>query len=191
MKRISFLFLLAFLTLMFISSCTDSVTYAQQLKTEKATIAAYIKRHNINVISKAPRFSAWGPNDYLLTSDGLYFHLVDSGDVITDIKDTMKITVKANNAVIPRYKEYILDDPASLDLPGDTLITNKWSTSTYPYTDTFKYLDYTTSCVGFHEAVGLMRRNGAVARLIIPSKIGFNSSDVRPFGYDLIIKIQK
>jgi hypothetical protein len=180
MKRISFLFLVVFIISIVISSCSDNVTYAEQLKTEKATISAYIKRENIHVISKVPTNKVWGEHDYLLTTDGLYFHLVDSGDVASG--DTLELS----DIVVPRYKEYKLTEAS------DTL--SNWNTIDYPYPASFKYGDLTQSCSGFHEAAKLMKRNYSRAKIIIPSKIGFYSSDLTsatPYGYEIKIKIQK
>jgi hypothetical protein len=180
MKRVSFLFLLAFITSILISSCSDTVTYAEQLKTEKAAIAAYLKRENIHVISKVPSNKIWGEHDYLLTTDGLYFHLVDSGDVESGD------TIETSDLVVPRYKEF------KLTAGSDTL--SNWSTIDYPYPSSFTYQNTAQSCTGFHEAAYYMKRNNSRAKLIIPSKIGFYSTDLTsatPYGYDLKIQIQK
>jgi hypothetical protein len=182
MKRISFLFLIVFLGSILISSCSNSTTYAEQLKSERLLIAAYIKRNNINVISKLPtKFEDWGENNYYLSTDGLYFHLVDSGDV--DIKEH---TLVLYDVVVPRYKEYTLD-------VVQLLKTSNWSTIDYPRPSSFIYGNTSQSCTGFHEAASYMKRNNSVAKIIMPSKIGFYSTDLTsatPYFYDLKIKIQ-
>ena len=181
MKRLSFLFLIAISTVILISSCSDSTTYAQQLKEEKAKISAFISRDTINVLSKFPADKKWKTNDYVLTSTGLYFHLVDSGDVST--KDTVEI----GDLVIPRYKEYTMDDPTILH-------TSNWSTIDYPRPNDFIYGSASTAYTGFQEAASYMKRNNSEARIIVPSKIGFYYSDLTaatPYYYYIKIKVSK
>lgn len=181
MKRISFLFLITILTSIVISSCSNTVTYAQQLKAEKELIASYISRNNINVIKAFPaKGQKWGDNDYVLTSSGLYFHLVDSGEVDS-------VTIAKYDIVIPRYKEYNLEDPS-------ILTKSNWSTIEYPYPGTFIYGSAATIYTGFQEAVGYMKYNNSEAKVIIPSKIGFyyaDTSAATPYFYDLKIMIRK
>jgi len=180
MRRFPLLILSFFLISIAVSSCSDTVTYAEQLKSEKATIKAYLARNNIHVISKVPANNDWGENDYLLTSDGLYFRLVNPGD--TASKD-----VEVYNTIVPRYYEYTLNEPS------DTTYSN-WNTIHYPYPPSFTYGVTSQSCTGFQEAVSYMKRNNSIAKLIIPSKIGFYSTSttsVVPYGYYLHIQIQK
>ena len=194
MKRISFLFLSVFLISIIISSCSNNVTYAEQLAAEKLTIASYIKRDSINVITKVPANNVWGKKDYLLTSNGIYFHLVDSGDAVTpeiqakinsgEIPDQV---IDTNDVVIPRYIEYTLDVNPKITL-------RDWSTQDYPFpTRVFTYANTTQEYAGFQEVAGLMKRNNSQAKVIIPTKMGFyySSQDVTPHGYDIKIKIQK
>jgi len=177
MKRISFLILFPILTGILFSSCSSTPTYAELLSSEKVQIADYIKRENINVLSSFPKDSIWKKNDYVLTSSGLYFHMENYG-VGTD-------SVEVGNTVVPRYKQY------GLAVGSDTI--SNWSTVDFAYPSTFVYGNYTQSCVAFQEAASYMKRNESVAKIIVPSKLGFNADmlSVTPYGYDLRIKIQK
>jgi len=182
MKQISYLIILAFFTTIALSSCNDT-TYANELKQEKLLIAEYIKRKNIKVLSEFPKDKKWSENGnelYVLTESGLYFHLVDSGDIAPGD------TIIANDLVVPRYKEY------DLYATADTLTSN-WSTIDYPYPNSFKFLDYTQSCQAFHEAAKYMIRNNSRAKLIVKSKIGFETywDPATPLAYEIKIKVQK
>lgn len=177
MKQLSILSLIAFIATCFATSCSDTVTYAEQLAAEKKLIKQYIKDHNINVLSKSP--TVWGENDYVLTSTGLYYHLVDSGD--TSYK------VDTGDIVVPRYIEFSLADPTDIT-------TSNLSVADYPFPATYSYkMSTTVLCAAFRQAIDSMKYSGARAYLIIPSKIGFYSTadDVVPYGYDLNIKIQR
>ena len=164
---------------MIISSCKNDETYAELLKSEKEVIEAYIKRNNINVLSAFPKDSIWKENDYVLTSSGLYFHLVSQGDL------TSKDTLELKDKVVPRFKQY------TLDLSSDT--TSNWSTIDYPRPAVFVYGDPNPMNKAFQEAASYMKRNDSEAKLIVTSKIGFNEylKTVTPLGYDFKIKIQK
>ena len=182
MKRISYLFFLAFLTSLLATSCSDTKTYAELLKDEKNLIEAYVKRNNIEVVSTFPANTAWrnnGKDVYVLTTSGLYFHMVNSGDLSSND------TLMSKNIVVPRYKQY------TLGVVADTL--SNWSTIDYTYPSSFTYGDLTLSCKAFHEAASYMKRNDSEAKIIVPSSIGFSSelNNVTPMGYDLKIKFQK
>ena len=179
MKRISYLFFLVFLTSLLSTSCTNTKTYSELLNDEQTLIGAYIKRNNINVLSSFPADKKWGPNDYVKTGSGLYFHLVDSGN--TSIPDTLQL----KNTVVDRYKKY------TLNIASDTI--SNWNTIDFPYPDEFVYGDLTQSFKGFQEAVTYMKRNDSEAKIIVPSIIGIQADmmSVTPYGYYLKIKILK
>lgn len=182
MKRISHLFFLVFLMSLLASSCSNTTTYAELLDNEKAAIKAYIKRNNIEVVSTFPTDTPWvknGKSVYVLTSSGLYFHMVNPGNT------TDKDTIVLKNTIVPRFIQYTLGNVT------DTI--RNWSTIDYPYPSDFTYGDLTQSCKAFHEAVSYMKRNETQAKLIVPSSIGFSSelNSVTPMAYDLNIKFQK
>ena len=191
MKRISYLFFLIFLTSIVASSCSSTETYAQLLDDEQALIHGFIVRNNILIVSTFPVDTPWvskgenawvknGRDVYVLTSSGLYFHMINPGTSISK-GDTLML----KNTVVPRFKQY------SLGLPSDTI--SNWNTVDYPYPSDFTYGDLTQSCKGFQEAVSYMKRNYSEAKIIVPSKIGFNADmmSVTPYGYDLKILYQK
>jgi len=180
MTKNYYLLVLTLLTSIVITSCSNNTTYADELKTEQSLIKNYIKRENIKVLSKMP--TTWGPNDYVLTESGLYFHLDSVGEKITGD------TLEAGNTVIPRYIQYTLGEPA------DTI--RKWTTIDFPYPTTFVYgdnSDLNISCTAFQEAVSYMKRSESYAKIIVHSKIGFkeNWTPATPIAYELKIRIRK
>jgi len=183
MKRISYLFFLIFLASIFASSCSSTKTYSQLLNEEKDLMDGFIKRNNILVISGTPsENTTWvknGQDVYILTSTGLYFHMINTGDTVPN--DTLEY----KNMVVPRFKQY------TLGVPSDTI--SNWTTIDFPYPSDFIYGDLTQSCKAFQEAASYLKRNNSEAKLIVPSKIGFNADmmSVTPYGYDLKIKFQK
>lgn len=181
MKRFPLFFLITlFVSTVLISCSDDDPTYAQQLKEEKELIADYIKRNDIKVVTEEPTTFPWEDNVYYLTSSGMYIHLISEGD-----KTNPADTLVKNDLVIPRFYQY------TLNATPDTL--SNWNTIDYPFPTTFNYLDESQVCVGWHEAAGYMKRNNSRARFILYSKIGFTptGNEVIPYGFDMIIKIQK
>ena len=180
MKLFSRLLLLLVVITAVLSSCSDNVTYAEQLKAEKELIADYIKRNNIKVVSEFPTKFPWDENVYVLTKSGMYFHLVSQGDM-TEGADTLA----KNDLVVPRFYQITLNtDPVTI---------SNWNTVDYPYPTTFNYNDLTQACAGWHEAVSYMKRNNSRALFILHPKIGFTATDnsVVPYLYDMKIKMQK
>jgi len=177
MKKIFPFLFLFFVLAITLSSCND-ITYATELKNEKLLIQDFIKRQGINVITELPEDSTiWNENDYYFNEDdGLYFHLVSPG-----VGDT----IEANNVVVTRFRQYTLTEIA------DTI--NNWTTIDFPFPTTFVYQDYTQSCTAFHETVSFMKRNDSEAKIIVPSKINFETfwDPATPIGYDIKIRIQK
>jgi hypothetical protein len=177
MKNLIYLVSVVFLTVSSFSACSES-TYAEELKQEKILIEEFAKLHKINVIKVLPLDSTiWNENDYYVTADGLYFHLVHPG--------TGTDTLEINDIVVPRFRQY------TLNVVADTI--NNWTTVDFPYPTDFSYFDFTQSCSAFHLAASFMKRNESEAKIIVPSKLGFTEywTPATPMGYDLKIKIKK
>lgn len=177
MKRFSYFMFISLCVALVLSSCNDDKTYAELLKDEKIVIADYIKRNEIKVLTSFPTDGVWGDSIYVVTKSGLYFHLLEPGD-------TTSAELKLKNTVVTRFKEY------TLDVDPDTI--SNWSTVDFPHPTKFVYGDYSQVCEAFHEAVQYMKYTDSEAKIIVPSKIGFNDKmmSVTPLGYHLKIKIQ-
>lgn len=164
-----------------LSGCNAN-SYANDLKSEKALIIEYLKRNNITIISDDPGRGNWRENDYLEIADYLYFHLIDAGDTEGD-------SVKSGDQINMRYLKY------TLDVPADTI--RYWTTNDAPTPITFTYGQsaYTGSsyCSAWQYAIGYMKFSNSTAKIICPSKLGFDEEQetVTPYGYDLKIQIVK
>ncbi|MDO9154739.1 MAG: DUF4827 family protein [Paludibacter sp.] len=180
MKQITFLISLFFTVTVLLTSCDDKKTYAELLKDERITIAEYIKRNNIQVVTTLPTQSTWPNNTYFKTTSGLYFQLIDKGDN-SETADTLE----TNDLVSVRYIQY------SLTEKSDSIFN--WNTIDSPYPTTFNFKDYSQVSTAWHEAISYMKRNESEAKIIVTSKLGFetNMRSVTPLGYRLKIKFQK
>ncbi len=153
-------------------------TYGEDLKAEKILIDDFIQREGIKVLDEFPPDTIFAENEYVKTSSGLYFRLEKRSS------DTNKVEV--GDVVSVKYLEY------TLTTAPDT--ANFWDTQESPYLQEFVY-DGTSTVFSqaFQEAVSYMKYSGTEAKLIVPDKIGFYSTDmlVVPYGYHLKILFRK
>lgn len=167
-----------FTIILFAASCSsDPDSYENLLEDEKASIANYISRNGINVITDIPANNVWGANDYYLTPNGVYLHIENPG--LTD-----SAAVYSGQVVIYRYYK------KTLDVPTDT-IERKWTATESPYPLSLRYntVDLSTQCAAFHEAIKYMKYDGSYAKLIVPSKQGntADANEVKAYAYDFRI----
>jgi hypothetical protein len=162
-----------------LAACSNDETYADELKAEKALIAEYIARHHIKTVETLPNVFPWPDSTYYLSSTGLYFRLEEQGDI------NAPDSIEYNDLVIPRFIQYTLNENS------DT--TYNWSTIDFAYNTTFNYGNLNQACDAWHEATSYMKRNNSFAKIIVPSKLGFETDEnsVTPYCYDFKMKFQK
>jgi len=187
MKLFFKLFLITVSFVALFSACTDKVTYAEQLASEKSLISDFISRNNITVVETLPKLDKWPDNLYYKSPTGLYFHLTDKGDKYIEEGKLNPDSLSVNDLIVFRYIKYTLGTK-----PDTATYLN---TADSPYPTKFNYYDFTQkqSCKGWHEAVSYMKYHNAQAKIIVYSKLGFSTdqSAVIPYGYDVRILIRK
>jgi hypothetical protein len=170
-----------FLTLLIANACKDEgMTYAEELKAEKELIADFISRQDIQVVTTLPTTFPWPDRVFYKSKTGLYFRLTNEGDIASED------SVETGDLVVPRYIQYTLTANNS-----DTI--SNMNTIDSPYPSSFVYLNTAQACMGWHEAVGYMKKNNSEAKIIVYSKLGFSgyADPATPIGYDIKIRIQK
>lgn len=181
-KMIKVFRITAFLSIIMLvlTACNkDDMTYAEELKAEKELIADFISRQNIQVVTTMPT-GTWPDNVYYKSKTGLYFRLTNPGDVASPD------SAEAGDLIVPRFIQYTL-----VANQPDTI--SNLNTIDSPYPLSFTYLNSAQACLGWHEAVGYMKKNNSEAKIIVYSKLGFTqyADPATPIGYDIKIKIQK
>lgn len=169
-------------------------TYSRLRDKEDRLIANYLSRNNYTIVTEEPDENhVWGEKEFYKVKgvDNLYFRLISRGDsVLVDSlsngkKDTLDLSIVANDVIIARYKRWELTENA------DTL--SYWTTLEQAYPYEFHYLN-TTECeaVAWHLAVGLMKYPNSICEIIVPSKLGFSAeqSTVTPYAYLLKINVK-
>lgn len=177
-----------------ITAGCNSNTYSRLRDKEDRLIANYLSRNNYTILTEEPDDNhVWGEKEFYKVKgvDNLYFRLISRGDsVLVDTlsdgkKDTLDLSIVANDVIIARYKRWELTENA------DTL--SYWTTLEQAYPYEFHYLN-TTECeaVAWHLAVGLMEYPNSVCEIIVPSKLGFSAeqSTVTPYAYILKINVK-
>lgn len=177
-----------------IAAGCNSNTYSRLRDQEDRLIANYLSRNNYTIVTEEPDENhVWGEKEFYKVKgvDNLYFRLISRGDsVLVDSlsdgkKDTLDLSIVANDVIIARYKRWELTENA------DTL--SYWTTLEQAYPYEFHYLN-TTECeaAAWHLAVGLMKYPNSICEIIVPSKLGFSAeqSTVTPYAYLLKINVK-
>ena len=162
---------LGLLVLLIMVACENSNNYSQLLKAEEELIQDWLVRNEITLLNEFPADTVFGANEMYHFEDGIYFQLVEKG-----VGDTLRIGDK----LVLRYKQ------STLDL--DPMVEDYWTTQDRPYPNEITYGSLANSCEGWQKAFELMKKSDAHARIIVPSKLGRNNSEVIPYVYELKIR---
>lgn len=211
MKKLTLLFLSLLTAGTLFQACDDSKTYAEMLEDEKNAVERFIRDSAIHVISQEEferndTVTNLDRNEYVFFSgEGVYMQIVNRGDYDPEDKDKYKF-VNGDN-ICARYKEINVDtrELAAFNTPMEEymnlgeLFMNP-AVFRYVKTETYAagifttpgYLWYTyysgdtTVPQGWLLSLPYLRDNAHV-RLIIPSKMGHQSSQqyVVPYFYDI------
>jgi hypothetical protein len=144
-------------------SCDKQKSLQERLQEEKRAIDRYIKRNNLVILNEYPPNGIFQEKEYFKTNDGLYIHVVDSGN-------GRRATLKIDDVTV-RF-EYRHDIALS-----DTSIT-RWSETAFIQPFSFTYgleQSYTVAgslvCKGWVRPLSYVGED-AVVDLIIPSALG-------------------
>jgi len=199
MRKLVLIFLPFMLCSIFLMACRDTVTYAEQLEEEQDAIDALIKDSGIVVLTQSEFYAKdsvtnVSRNEYVQLGSGVYMQIVNRGS--TNPVDTFR----SNDEVLVRFTEYNIMDSMSVVCsnaaqPG-TVDVFRYTVSGTSISGIFlsgvMYANYQSSTVpsGWLTVFPYIR-DGAHVKLIVPSKMGHNTSAqyVRPYFYDLT-KIQ-
>ena len=149
-----------------LSSCNPEKSTQELLQEEKKAIERFIDRNDLVILKEYPKNGVFKEKEYYRTSEGLFFHVVDSGN---------GVRVEQLDEVTVRFK--YLDDIKTA-ARGDTTAIIRPSLY-YPFW--FRYgMSQTYSISGSPVCSGwviplLYVGKGAVVDLIIPSSLGSSS----------------
>jgi hypothetical protein len=154
-------------------SCDESKTLQEQLQEEKRAISRYIDRNQLKILNEYPPDGEFGEKEFFKTSEGLYIHVVDSGNGRRPVSSVDEVTVRFE------YRHNIAI--------SDSSITQ--GVMIQPYFFTYGlYQSYSVSeslvCIGWVYPLAYVGEE-AVVDLIIPSSLGSYSdnNNINPVFY--------
>ncbi len=159
------------LLLLAMVACESNENYSQLLEAEEVLIEDWLGRNNIVLLDEFPSDTVFGENEMYHFEDGIYFQLIKKG-----VGDTLR----TGDNLILRYKQ------STLDLYP--VVEDYWTTQDRPYPNEITYGSLSNSCEGWQKAFELMKKSEAHARIIVPSKLGRNDSEVIPYVYEMKIR---
>ena len=165
-----FKFLSLFMLFMMVA-CDNSNNYSQLLRAEERLIEDWLNRNEITLLDEFPADTVFAINEMYHFEDGIYFQLIEKG-----VGDTLRIGDK----LVLRYKQSTLD--------VYSVVEDYWTTQDRPYPNEIMYGSLINSCEGWQKAFELMKKSDAHARIIVPSKLGRNDSEVVPYVYEMKIR---
>lgn len=211
MKKLILLFF-SLLAIGFIfQACDDTKTYAEMLEEEKDAVNAFIRQHNIKVISveEFEKDMITNKDEYVLFTNGVYMHIEDRGSV--NDADSFG----NGSEVMTRFVEHdiLANDTTCFNvfLPGTDFVNFGFL---YEFPDVFRYVSlyegtsvygtflpnengrwlgsmyyvYQSTAVpaGWMIPLKYVRSNAHV-KLIVPSKMGHETAQkyVYPYFYDI------
>ena len=152
-------------------ACESETNYSQLLKAEEELIDSWLARNEIVLLDDFPTDTVFGANEMYHFEDGIYFQLIEKG-----VGDTLR----TGDKLVLRYRQSTLDEYP--------VVEDYWTTQDRPYPNEIIYGSLSNSCEGWQKAFELMKKSDAHARIIVPSKLGRNDSEVIPYVYEMKIR---
>jgi len=159
----------------FFSACSNNKSLQELLQEEQKAIDRFINENNLVVLKNYPADGVFKENEYYRTTDGLFFHVVDSGNG-TRAQLLNDITIRYD------YCQYVKDVAS-----GDT--SKYVFPSVMPYSFVYGISQTYSStatpvCSGWVIPLSYVGEN-AVIDMIIPSAVGsyYDNINISPMFY--------
>jgi hypothetical protein len=143
-----------------ISSCSSSLTYANQLAEEKSSIKDFISNNHYQIVDTIPSVVPWPDGVFYLTESGLYVHVLDTGALVNK-------TIETNTVINVRFVE--------TDMAGETGYTNMYGTGDpveLLYNNVSSSATY-GDCLAWHEGLDYVGDGGRI-QMIVPASLGWS-----------------
>jgi len=143
-----------------LSSCSSSLTYANQLADEKTSIKDFITTNHYKVVDTIPSVVPWPDSVYYLTKSGLYVHVLDTGAFVNK-------SIQTNTVISVRFNE--------TDMAGEQGYTNMYGTGDpveLLYNNVSSSATY-GDCLAWHEGLDYVGDGGRI-QMIVPASLGWS-----------------
>ncbi|WP_293712581.1 DUF4827 family protein [uncultured Parabacteroides sp.] len=185
MKRIKKYFdlLLLFCGLIFlVASCeAEKTTYQDVRDKEQAIIDKFIDENGLVVLKEYPKDSIFGEKEFVLLDNGVYLHVIDSGNGNRPVQDT-KIQSVAKGLFLGREEGDVSFDGFQADDEWA-----KWPLK-FKYSETQQaYRDENFLCEGYVSVMEYIGDNSSVS-MIVPFTCGsvYQHSSYLPIYYEKV-----
>jgi hypothetical protein len=147
-------------------ACESQKTTQEYLREEKKAIERYIDRQGITILKDYPKDHKFGAKEYYRTNEGLYIHVVDSGNGVKVKPFVDEVQVRFD--YLYYVKTYVSGDTASI--PFDNIGPYYGE---YPFSFIYgQSASYTNlACDGWALPLSYITE-GAIINLIITSSLG-------------------
>jgi len=142
------------------SSCSSSLTYANQLADEKTSIKDFIATNHYKVVDTIPSVVPWPDSVYYLTKSGMYVHVLDTGAFVNK-------SIQTNTVISVRFNE--------TDMAGEQGYTNMYGTGDpveLLYNNVSSSATY-GDCLAWHEGLDYVGDGGRI-QMIVPASLGWS-----------------
>jgi len=142
------------------SSCSSSLTYANQLADEKTSIKDFIATNHYKVVDTIPSVVPWPDSVYYLTKSGLYVHVLDTGAFVNK-------SIQTNTVISVRFNE--------TNMAGEQGYTNMYGTGD-PVELLYKNVSSSATygdCLAWHEGLDYVGDGGRI-QMIVPASLGWS-----------------
>ena len=150
-------------------SCNKQKSLQERLQEEKRAISRYIDRNNLVVLNEYPKDGVFKEKEFFKTSDGLYIHVVDSGNGRRAVPFLDEVTVRFS------YRHDILISDSSIIWWSNSGWVNPFS-FIYGLSQSYTPSGSTYECVGWVIPLAYVGEH-ALVDLIIPSAMGSSNDN--------------
>jgi hypothetical protein len=160
------------LNLMFTVSCNKTKTYEELKRDEKKVIQRMINEKNITVLSEYPSDGVFGEKEFVELSNGIYLHVVDSGNGNRAVLGQTDVLVRVSGDYY--YKDSLMTFNTFVNegYPFEFKYGNAYSVVMSNATSDNYYYYYFGSGI---ESVLSYVGEGAVVKMIVPGYSEINS----------------
>jgi hypothetical protein len=146
-------------------ACDNQKTLQEYIREEKKAVERYIDNQGIIVLNEYPKDKVFKEKEYFKTSDGLYIHVVDSGNGRRVVPLVDEVLVRFEYYVY--IKQYVSGNDSSSIVKGYSVPIE----FIYGQTGSYNSDPSGLACNGWAIPLSYVGE-GAIVDLIIPSQLG-------------------
>ncbi|MDR0865444.1 MAG: DUF4827 domain-containing protein [Candidatus Symbiothrix sp.] len=158
-------------------ACDNQKTVQEYLREEKKAIDRYLDKQDIIVLKEYPK-NGFGEKEYYKTNDGLYIHVVDSGNGrrVKPLIDEVQVRFE----YLYKVKTYVSGDTVSTPFNAIPPYYGEFPMYfRYGQAGSYGKYSYDYSCNGWAIPLAYVGE-GAVVDLIVPSDLGTSFDNTYP-----------